>query len=627
MIITLTSSCTGEDVLSDTGLITVGILAENGYTRTTMLPNGLSSCWEDGDEIAVWASNSSGSYALEAQKFTAYGLDGGYGFFTSILESEMPFEQYAYYACYPYPQTYNGTFATFNIPDFQDGKVADGADVMIANPIQYGPLTPLPDPEDHFGMSLQMNHMLHQFRFYIPETSSIGQNQISKLELTFPKPVAGKLTYNLADPTEPAFQVLDKNKITLLLTTPLDVAKESEDIYDYACVAFAPTSFEPGESLKIRAFTEDKIAVIDPIDLRARTFEAGHSTPVCLLVKEFIDFPYVITFTLDGNYVGEKVTSIQFSAPEGCAWPQTGTNIYTHIPEKGEMSVGESITFRYSDYDDFAKFSGAEITLVLETENTIYTTTANIGTIPAGVESHTSHISASVPYLLYQDFSAIPSFSDEHDSPKVGAGSDTYTGVTELSSVGLIDWYGTRIGIQDGTSARICCRYEHVLLSGGYYKGRLYSPPLSRIKEGKDVKISVTFDHGSNREEMKTLINWSYKAPDKSPMLYFGINTQDVVTNPDQNEGDIIDQVTGLYAGSGYASATPSSLSPMEIKGEALDKENGSYTNLPRTRTVMIENVDRDMRLGWILSTDNNTSNINSNYWFYIDNIKVQISK
>ena len=99
------------------------------------------------------------------------------------------------------------------------------------------------------------------------------------------------------------------------------------------------------------------------------------------------------------------------------------------------------------------------------------------------------------------------------------------------------------------------------------------------------------------------------------------------MTNPDQNEGNVIDQVTGLYSGSGYASATPSSLPPMVIKGEALDKENGSYTNLPRTRTVTIDNVDRDMRLGWILTTDNTASNINSNYWFYIDNIKVQISK
>ena len=625
----LSSSCTGEGGFFDSEPITVGIVLEDGQTRTTMLSDGLSACWEAGDEIAVWALNSAGAPVLEAQRFKAYGLDFGHGFFTSTLASPMPEDMYTYYACYPFPESFSGTSATFIIPDVQDGKVSNGADIMISSPVLHGPLTPIADPDDHSGMSLQMNHMLHQFRFYIPETESsvIADNQITKLELTFPKPVAGKLTYNLDEISKPAAQVLDKNQITLCLTTPLTITKEQDNIYDYTCVAFAPTSFEAGKFLKVRAFTENKIAVIDPIDLRERNFAAGHSTPVRLLVKEFVDFPYTITFKLDGNFVGENVTSIQFTAPAGCAWPQIGTNVYTYIPERGEMLVGETVTFRYSDYDDYAKFSGADITLVLETENTIYTTTADIGAIPSGVENHASHISASVPYLLYQDFSAIPSYNDGHDSPTVGAGSDTYTGITELSSVGLTDWYGTRIGIQGGTSARICCRYEHVLLSGGYYKGRLYSPPLVRIKEGKDVRISVTFDHGSNREEMKTLINWSYKAPDKSPILYFGINTQDIVTNPDQNEGDIIDQVTGLYAGSGYASSTPSSLSPMVVKGEALDKENGSYTSLPRTRTVTIDNVDRDMRLGWILSTDNTTSNINSNYWFYIDNIKVQISK
>lgn len=33
------------------------------------------------------------------------------------------------------------------------------------------------------------------------------------------------------------------------------------------------------------------------------------------------------------------------------------------------------------------------------------------------------------------------------------------------------------------------------------------------------------------------------------------------------------------------------------------------------------------MRLGWIITTDNSSSNTNANYWFYIDDIKVQIVK
>ena len=88
-----------------------------------------------------------------------------------------------------------------------------------------------------------------------------------------------------------------------------------------------------------------------------------------------------------------------------------------------------------------------------------------------------------------------------------------------------------------------------------------------------------------------------------------------------------MDSITGMLSGSGFSSNIPTSLSPMVIKGEILDKENGSYTNLPKIKTLTIENVDRDMRLGWILSTDNTKSNTNANYWFYIDEIKVQVTK
>ena len=109
--------------------------------------------------------------------------------------------------------------------------------------------------------------------------------------------------------------------------------------------------------------------------------------------------------------------------------------------------------------------------------------------------------------------------------------------------------------------------------------------------------------------------------------MYFGINTQDPVTNPDQNEGNIIDQVTGLIGGTGYAGNTVTSLSPLVIKGEYLPKTGGSYTSFAGTRTVTVENVDNGMRLAWVLSTDNTASNTNANYWLYLDDIKVSIAK
>lgn len=619
-------ACTSEVVFEDTAPVTVGLVAGGGDTRTEMHPNGLSAYWSAGDEIAVWAKQSTGSYSLSNQKFTTFGLDGNFGFFTSTIEKPMEDDIYTYYCCYPVPDAVNSTKVTFTIPEVQNGKVTDGADIMIATPVQHGPLTAVLESDDHSRPSLQMNRMLHQFRFYIPQDikAVLGNQRVNKIELTFPEAVCGAVEFDLSNPNALGKLVSGKNRIIINLPESMDISSEDNGTYDFACVSMFPRSFAPGQKMTIRAFTDNKIAKFDPVDLKAKNFQEGHSTPVKLLVKELIDFPYQITFKLAGNNVGENVTAVHLTAPSGCIWPDSGTNKYTYAPAKGNMLVGETVTIKFPDYEEYAKFSGTNIDLVLETENTMYETSANIGTIPVGVEKHASNISASVPYLLYQDFSAIQTYSDGHDSPKVGTGSDTYTGITELSSCGLTGWYGTRIGIQGGTSARICCRYQHVLLAGAYYKGRLYTPQLSRIKEGKDVKIEVSYKYGSNREERKPTFG---SKPDKSPILYFGINTQDSVTNPDQSEGDIIDSVTGMIAGSGFSNSTPTSLSPVILKGETLDKENGSYTNLPKSKTLTIENVDRDVRLGWILTTDNSSSNTNANYWFYIDEIKVQITK
>lgn len=618
-------SCQGEVVEKQHAAHKVGFYAGEGLTRTTMLPDGLYAVWESDDKLAVWAKHEqSGSFVLSNQIFATYGIDNELGVFTSTLESPMPEGSYTYYCCYPVPQAVSGTNVTFDIPSVQDGRVSGGAGIMIATPVTHGPLTAVPDPEDHSGMSLIMKHMLHQFRFYIPENNSVmDSEQITKLELTFPKGVCGKATADLAASSQSLELTEPVQKIVLKLDDPMLKSCESQGEYDYACVALMPVDFEEGDQLSIRAFTADRIAKIDPVDLRSKSLEAGHSTPVKLIVKEIVDYPYAINFTLSENNVGENVTSVKLTAPSGCVWPASGTNVYVYNPGR-EILAGESIISRFADYSDYSAFSGKAITVELETENTITTSTATIAEIPSGVESHTSQISASVPYLLYQNFSSIGSYSDGHDGPKVGTSSDTYKGITELSAAGLPGWYGTRVGIQSGASARICCRYEHVLLAGAYYKGRLYTPQFTRIKEGKDVKIQVSFSYGSNREERKPMFG---SRPDKSPYLYFGINNQDVVINPDQTEGDLMDQVTGLVAGSGYASNTPTSLSPMVIKGEKLDKENGSYTSLPKSKTVTIEGVDRDSRLGWILSTDNTASNTNANYWFYIDNIVVKIVK
>lgn len=587
-------------------------------TRTVMGDNGLSAHWTDEDRLSVWARTSSGSFLLSNQIFTAYGLDDRHGYFTSTLASAMPEDTYTYYCCYPTPISVSGTNVTFSLPAHQDGKASAGADIMIADPVQHGPLTAVPEIEDHSGMSLQMNRMMHQFRFQVPSSDiQLKGVAIEKMRLTFPVNVVGNVQLDLSDPKKQAALSNGGKEIILSLKEPVDAQKQN-----YACVAFVPTQFTQGQSLQIKAYTADKIVNIEPINLRSKNCQAGHSTPVMLIIKSVTDYPYQLTFKVSANNLGENPNFIKLEAPSGCRWPDSGTNVFTYDPGR-QITVGEEIVFRFEDEAQYRAFSGKNITVTYDSDHAITRQSVTVGNLSSADKAS---VALTVPYLFAEDFSGISSFNDGHDNPTVGISSDTYKGITELSSKtsALSGWYGTRIGGQSGTSIRICCRYEHVLLAGAYYKGRVYTPFLSNIKDGKDVKITVSFRYGSNRNERDPLLG---SRPDKSPVMYFGINTQEQVINPDQNEGNIIDQVTGLIGGSGYASSAVTSLSPIAIKGETLPKTGGSYTSFAGTKSVTVENVDNGMRLAWVLSTDNTASNTNANYWLYLDDIKVSITQ
>lgn len=600
----------------------VGIYAGGASTRTEMLSNGLSAAWTAGDNIALWAKSSSGSYVLSNHIFTTYGIDSSRGFFKSDLSSIMSDGEYTYYCCYPAPSSVNGTKVTFDLPSVQDGKASGGVDIMIATPVKHGPLSGIPDPEDHSGLSMQMNRMMHHFRFFIPaDNTAIGREKLERILLTFPSGVTGKVTCDLSKPGTAPVLSEAKASAELRLAEPIGISGSD---YQYAYFVFAPQKFSAGQKLQVKAYTDDKIAYFDDIDLCARDFKAGHSTPVKLKVREITEYPYTITFKVALNNLGEEPDKIVLTAPSGCRWDDSGSNVYTYEPGH-KIARYETFSIRFEDEQQYKAFSSKDISVVYDSEHAITYQTVRVPDLSSIISTE---IPLTVPYLFYEDFSAVPTFSDGYDNDKVGVASDLYKGIKELSAYTstMAGWYATRIGVQGGTAARICCRFEDVLGGSAYYKGRLYTPFLSNIKDGSDVKISVSFRYGGNRNEMR---QWypPYKLPDKSPILYFGVNTQDVVINPDMNEGDLLDQVTGMIAGSGFSSNTVTSLSPLVIKGEALPKENGSYTTFAGTRTVTVDNVDNHMRLAWIVSTDNTVGSVNANYWLYIDDIKVQITK
>lgn len=605
------SSCVEEyhgEINDQSGEVKVGLYLGEDQTRTSMLSNGLSAEWVAGDRIAVWAKNSAGTYQLSNQSFELYGLEQGRGFFTSTLSSAMPDGVYTYYCSYPSPTSVNGTQATFYVHSVQDGRVSGGADIMVADPVQHGPLTALPEVEDHTNMAMKMNRILHQMRFYIPEgNAAIGNARITRMELNFPSEVCGNVQVDLANPKQRVILTSARRNITLDLAQPLGKSSESKGEYQFACVAFAPAKFSAGQALSVRAFTEDKIALIDPIDLCAKNFVSGHSTPVILKVKELIEYPYQIRFTLGGNNIGENVTSIKLIAPSGCNWPATGNNVYVYNPGRS-MTVGESFVCRFADYDVYAQFSNKTITVEFETENTLSSASAQMPSIPSGVDTHSSQISATVPYLMYQDFSSIPDFSDGHDN--AGGGSDTWIGMNDLSSYSsaLAGWNGARVGGKSGTAIRICCRYENIV-KGAYYKGQLYAPSLTRIKEGSSVKINVSFRYGggSNKDKAK-------------PLMYFGVNILNPLSNPDES-----DLMGGVITGTGYGNQYPASMLPVLIEKKELSR--GSEYSFENTASVTIDGFDNFMRLTWFVTTTHSALFTNSNTWLYLDDIKVQIVK
>ena len=628
VVMLLVSAC--QDVLDlslgrpEASELEVGIYAGGGaQTRTSMIPNGLSAEWEEGDEIAVWAVNSAGTYILSNHTFKAYGLDGGRGFFTSTLASSMPEDSYTYMCCYPVPLSVSGTNAVFNLAAGQDGKVTGGADIMVATPVEYGPLAPVPDPEDHSGLSVHMNRMMHQFRFFVPQDDQmLGKAQINKIKLTFPKDVVGDVQVDYTDPSVQAeLTGQSTGDITMELADPISVSAADE--YDYACLAIVPTTFASGEKVGVKAYTDDHILLFDDIDLCARTFAAGHSTPVKLKIREKMDY-YKVRFTVSANNLGENPTSITLTAPSGCKWGDTGTNVYTYSPG-GEIPVGTVFEFRYEDGNSYKTLSRKGVTVSFDSEHAV--TTQQI-TMPDMSSGSAVYQSLTIPYLLYQDFNAsLATKSNDDYTPD--SSNITNTDGIMLDNYGLAGWNASRFKMAGGNSIRIGVRYQSGAWIVGRYCGRLDTPALTALKAGAGASIKVTFDYGCyipDKGYDGTETKWEGWRPVTSTK-YFNDSQNSVLTCEvgyhneaggkalsGDNQSDIGDRFTKVQ-----------SFGPH--KSELGNSDFGAiFPHLGAS--FIVDDADATTRVCWWALTSQETSSMarNCHYYIYIDNIKIQIA-
>lgn len=568
--------------VGNVGRHTIGFCIGEASTRTMMNPDGLTASWEKGDRIAVWAKNSSGEYTLNNTQFSVYGADGARAFFTATIDASMPEDRYTYFAAYPVPESVSLTKATFTIPSVQDGKVSGGADIMIANPLLHGPLEEVKELSDYTRLGMSMEHLLHQFRFYLPEgEDKLGGEAIVKMVLTFPKPVAGKLVADFTD-TEAAAEFSGEEKsITLKLSEPLVNSTSSER--KYAMAAFSPSSFEASESINIKIYTETKIANAYPVNLEGRTFAAGHSTPVRLRISDIREYGR-LRFTVSSNNLGENANAVRLTAPQGCTWGD-GSTIYEYRPGH-EITTGETFEIPFENLDTFRTFSGKDVTVTFDTEHVDATQTVRV---PDLTTLNFAEISAGLPYLLYEDFSGVESFNSGDNYAMSNAGSKSPKSF-------LNGWTGGRVGAEAGMCIRIACRRE---TSKGY-DARVDSAPIISLKKSTDIKVS--YDYGVNNK-------------------YGGIA---IITDGNVGQNVYIGYVTDTK---GYSSGDDSGT--FESDNTFYAKEyTGSYTSTPNSDTRIIHSAPTGvLRITWRSAAEYQAGTTNTTCWLYLDNIKVQIAK
>lgn len=578
------SSCQKGAVenVGNVGRHTIGFCTGEASTRTMMNPDGLTASWEKGDRIAVWAKNSAGEYTLNNTQFSVYGADGARAFFTATIDASMPEDRYTYFATYPVPESVSLTKATFTIPSIQDGKVSGGADIMIANPLLHGPLDEVQELSDYTKLGMSMEHILHQFRLYLPENCGLEAGErIEKIVLDFPKPIVGKITADFSDPYAAPELSDGGSSITLKLSESLEVS--STEKRNYAMASILPISFDASDTFNIKVYSTTKIGTSGPINLGGRTFAAGHSTPVRILLSDVRDYARV-RFTVSGNNLGENANAVRLTAPEGCVWGD-GSTVYEYRPGH-EITTGESFEIVFEDTDAYKAFSDKDITVTFDTEHVDATQTVRM---PDLTSSSIAEVSAAIPYLLYEDFSGVESFNSGDNYATSNAGSKSPKSF-------LNGWTGGRVGAEAGMCIRIACRRE---TSKGY-DARVDSAPIISLKKSTDIKVS--YDYGVNNK-------------------YGGIA---IITDGNVGQNVYIGYVTDTK---GYSSGDDSGT--FESDNTFYAKEyTGSYTSTPNSDTRIIHSAPTGvLRITWRSAAEYQAGTTNTTCWLYIDNVKVQIAK
>ena len=567
------------------GKVRVTIKSGSEQSRTSVAANGISALWSADDQIAVWASNGS-TNVLNAHPFKVFYSNGNYAEFTTDI-NPMGDGTFTYYSTHPVPASISGTTATFTIESVQQGSFDGTNDILVAYPS-----TGLALENEDAEVSLTYKHKMHTLRMFVPDDIEGMGEPIRHIDITFPTQVVGNVSVDYTSPTTPATLSNGSNVVSIEIPEGLSPSSDAARKYAYAIVF--PATMNESDQITFAVRTDN---FHSEQTFAARTLSEGGSTPVRLTCTP--DMSTILRFAIKDNFLGEDPTKVTI---------QTADAEYVVDPATTFYKDG------YYDLDvtDMTSLAGQEITVTYESEYAIVYQTLNIPNYRAG---QIADVELTVPYLFFEDFSKIGSFTDDHDDAPTGfdLDGDTYNNATTLDSEDpyLAGWSGGHIGGQAGTAIRIMCRYEAGLSANAYYKGRVDTRAIGGLKSA--ANISITFDYATAYVHYFTS-GGSVNTPTK---MYMGYTTTTGAVKPDSGSTDT-------------SKTAPTNLPNKLIDGESLSENSGSYTSGFYTHAaVVLNSATADTRLSWVVSSDIKANWLggNGNFWLYIDNIKVSIAK
>ena len=447
----------------------VGFAMSVDVTRTSLDPDGRSTRWAEGDKLAVWAKDAEGGYTFSNASFMLRYFSTEYdkAYFTSNIAT-MAEGEYTYYLSYPTPISTEGSLATYSLPAEQSGAYDGRYDVMIAEPVVAEALTSAKRVE----LNTVMRHQMHALKITVPEKASNFDSRVYAMEVTFPSPVVGDMTIDVANPTAEPTYTNTSNTITVKSDEGFAVGS---DIW----VFVLPGMVSGDVSYKITGLEQRSEVATYPFE---RELKRGHVTPIRMAMPPFEKYT-AFNFSIGENYLGEDFNYFTL-------YDSNGTNMGTYY-----RNAENRYTWEYYGEFDVAPYNNSYWTLVFDTEHAVVENRVNMGTLKPYFKQDIAPV--DVPYLMFEDFQNV-SEQESYGNNTYSASEREQPGVA-LSGA-LAGWNAARFWIKPG-AARINSRYQSVKIImsfASYHYGRLDTPPLGNgsrgLKSGASVNVNVQFD-------------------------------------------------------------------------------------------------------------------------------------